>query len=444
MINKVLIANRGEIAVRIIRACREMGIGTVAVYSTADRDALHVIMADEAVCIGGPDSRDSYLNIPNILNAAVLKGADAIHPGFGFLAENAGFARICEECNITFVGPSADAIALLGDKARAKQTMLDCGIPVILGSNGVIWDFPECERVAKEMGYPLLIKAAAGGGGRGIRRVNAAKELRNAFDTARLEAKTFFGDEGVYLEKFLEGMRHIEFQILADKHGNIVHLGERDCSLQRRNQKIIEESPSPRMTEELRERMGETAVRAAKTVGYRNAGTVEFLLDSAGNFYFMEMNTRIQVEHPVTEMVTGIDIVEAQIRIAEGKKLWFGQRDVVIRGAAIECRINAENPLRDFAPCGGRVDYLHVPNGFGVRFDSQIYQSYNLPIHYDSMLGKLIVWGRTRKIAVSRMKSALSELIIEGVTTNVDFQSELVSGKQFTSGDYDTSFLSGR
>lgn len=441
MIKKVLIANRGEIAVRIIRACREMGIGTVAIFSTADRDSLHVILADEAVCVGGPDARDSYLNVPNILNAAVLKGADSVHPGFGFLSESPEFAMMCKECGLKFIGPSPEAVELLGDKARAKQTMIDCGVPTIPGSNGTVRDFDDCVRVAKDVGFPLLIKAVAGGGGRGIRLVENPANLEEAFAAAKLEAKTFLSDDGVYLEKYLTNTAHIEYQILADEHGNVVHLGERDCSMQRRNQKLIEESPSPKLDEKLRAAMGEAAVRAAKSTGYYNAGTVEFLLDREGNFYFMEMNTRIQVEHPVTEMVTGVDIISQQIKIAMGQKLPFKQEDIRFRGASIECRINAEDPSKGFRPSSGTVEYLHVPNGYGVRFDSQLYQGYKLPMNYDSMIGKLIVYGENRAEAIARMRSALTELVIEGIITNIGFHLDMMVQKEFVDGSYDTGFL---
>ena len=441
MINKVLIANRGEIAIRIIRACKELGILTVAVYSTVDKESFHVMLADESVCIGGADSRDSYLNIPNILNAAANTGADAIHPGFGFLAENASFAQMCKDCQIKWIGPTPEAIALLGDKAQAKQTMINAGVPVIPGSVGVIHSLEEAKQIAEQTGFPLLIKAAAGGGGRGIRRVDKPSELQPAFEQAKLEAKMFFGNDGVYIEKFLTETYHIEYQILADEHGNVIHLGERDCSMQRRNQKVLEECPSPKLNPQLRKEMGEIAVKAAQASNYTNAGTVEFLLDKQGNYYFMEMNTRIQVEHPITEEISGVDIVAQQIAIANGEKLPFTQEDVNLTGHAIECRINSENPEKDFMPTGGQVEYLHVPNGFGVRFDSHMYQGYKLPMNYDSMIGKLIVWGETREIAARKMRAALDELVIAGVGNNIDFQMSLVESDEFKEGMYDTGFL---
>jgi acetyl-CoA carboxylase biotin carboxylase subunit len=400
------------------------------------------MMADEAVCVGGPDARDSYLNVPNILNAAVLKGADAVHPGFGFLSESPAFATMCEECGLKFIGPTAAAVELLGDKARAKQTMIDCGVPTIPGSNGIVKDYAECERVAHEIvGFPLLIKAVAGGGGRGIRLVEKPEGLQEAFEAARLEAKTFLSDDGVYLEKFLTNTAHIEFQILADEHGNVVHLGDRDCSMQRRNQKLIEEAQSPKLDEKLRAAMGKAAVKAATATNYYNAGTVEFLLDEEGKFYFMEMNTRIQVEHPVSEMITGIDIISQQIRVANGEKLPFKQEDITFRGASIECRINAEDPSKGFRPSGGVVEYLHIPSGYGVRFDSHLYQGYKLPMNYDSMIGKLIVYGETREEAIRRMTSALTELVIEGIITNIDFHLDMMRQEEFVNGKYNTGFL---
>jgi len=441
MFRKILIANRGEIAVRIIRACREMEIYTVAVYSEGDRDSLHAYMADEAVCIGAANPQDSYLNMHSIINTAVLKQVEAIHPGFGFLSENPEFAKLCEDCNITFIGPSSHCISLLGDKSRAKETMKAAGIPTIPGSDGLISDVDEGIAIANEIGYPVLIKATAGGGGRGIKIVNNDAELKNAFIIAKNEASAFFGNGGLYIEKYLENTRHVEFQIFGDKFGNYVHLGERDCSLQRRNQKIMEESPSPALSPELRERMGETAVKAAQAVGYYNTGTVEFLLDQDKNFYFMEMNTRIQVEHPVTEMVTGIDLIKEQICVAAGRKLSFSQEDVNFRGFSIEARICAEDPEKGFMPTTGKIEYLHIPNGMEIRFDSHIYQGYKIPIYYDSMLGKLIVLGSTRKDALRKLRSALSELVIEGVTTNIDFLSNLLNEPEVVSGRYNTNFI---
>lgn len=441
MINKVLIANRGEIAVRIIRACHEMGIATVAIHSVADKESLHSIMADETVCVGGANSSDSYLNISNILNAAALHKVDAIHPGFGFLSENANFAQMVSDCGIKFIGPKPKCIALLGDKAQAKQTMKDAGVPTIPGSDGAVPDYNTAVELAQEIGYPLLIKASAGGGGRGIKRVDDASQLQDAYNSAKQEAKAYFGDDSVYMEKLLINTSHIEFQILADNSGNVVHLGERDCSMQRRNQKILEESPSVKLSPELRAEMGEVSLKAAKAAKYSNAGTIEFLLDEDKKFYFMEMNTRIQVEHPVTEMVTGIDLISEQIRIADDKKIEYSQNDIVFNGSSIECRINAEIPEKNFMPSGGTVEYLHVPSGYGVRFDSHLYQGYKLPMNYDSMIGKLIVWGKNRNEAIRRMKSALSEIIIEGVQCNIEFLLKLLDTKEFKDGSYNTSFL---
>ncbi|MDN5378184.1 MAG: acetyl-CoA carboxylase, biotin carboxylase subunit, partial [Clostridiales bacterium] len=412
MFKKVLIANRGEIAVRVIRACRELGIKTVAVFSTADRNALHAQIADEAVCIGGPASKDSYLNMKAILAACEITGANAIHPGFGFLSENAAFARMCEKCGITFIGPSPKSIEMLGDKAMAKETMKKAGVPVIPGSDGAVRDAGEAMEIAKKIGFPVMVKASAGGGGRGIRLVQKEEELEAQFIAAKQEALNFFGDDGIYIEKFIVNPKHIEFQIIADKHGNTVHLGERDCSMQRRNQKVLEESPSPIMTPELRAKMGEAAVKAAKACGYYNAGTIEFLVDADRNFYFMEMNTRIQVEHPVTELVTGIDLVKLQIKIACGEELPFDQEKIVLTGHAIECRINAENPAQGFRPCPGKISALHIPGGPGIRIDSAAYQGYVIPPYYDSMIAKLIAYAPTREEAIMKMKWALSEFIV--------------------------------
>lgn len=441
MFKKILIANRGEIAVRIIRACKEMGIGTVAVYSEADREAMHVHMADEAVCIGPAKSKDSYLNMQNIISATVLTGATAIHPGFGFLAENNTFARMCEDCNIVFIGPNADTIELLGNKAKARETMQKSGIPVIPGSDGEIKSIREARALADKIGYPVMIKACAGGGGKGMRAVYSAGELENAVITARNEAKAAFGDGQVYMEKLLTNPKHVEVQVLADKHGNVVHLGERDCSVQRKNQKLMEESPCAVIGRDLRSKLGNAAVKAAKAAGYENAGTIEFLLDDRDNFYFMEMNTRIQVEHPVTEMVTGIDIIKEQIRIAAGNRLSFRQKDIEFRGHAIECRINAENPEKGFMPSPGYVNNVLFPGGFGVRIDSALYTGYFIPPCYDSMIAKIIVHGRDRSEAISRMKRALSELVIDGVDTNADFLYNLLEHEEILSGRYNTGII---
>lgn len=441
MFNKVLIANRGEIAVRIIRACRELGIKTVAVYSTADKNALHAQIADEAICIGPAQSKDSYLNVKSIISACEITGAEAIHPGFGFLSENANFARTCEKCGITFIGPSPDSIDMLGDKAKAKETMDKAGVPVIKGSKGVITSIEDATILAEEIGYPVLIKASAGGGGRGIRMVNNASELESQIIAAKQEAKNFFSDDAVYMEKFIIKPRHIEVQIMADKFGNVLHLGERDCSMQRRNQKVLEESPSPIMTEKLRKKMGDAAVKAAKACNYYNVGTIEFLVDSSNNFYFMEMNTRIQVEHPVTELVTGIDLVKSQIKIADNQKLEYKQSEIKLKGHAIECRINAECPQKGFRPCPGKIQALHIPGGPGVRVDSAAYQGYVIPPNYDSMIAKLIVYANSRQEAIMKMKWALSEFIVDGIDTNIEFQLDLVKNSSFEKGEYDIAFI---
>lgn len=441
MFNKILIANRGEIAVRIIRACREMGIETVAVYSEADKDALHVGMADEAICIGPAKSKDSYLNIQNIISATVITNAQAIHPGFGFLSENSTFAQMCEDCNIVFIGPKADMIDLMGNKSIARQTMIAAGVPVVPGSDGAISGAEEALQLANNMGYPVMIKASAGGGGKGMREVFSKEEFINAFDTAKSEAKASFGDDTMYVEKLIINPRHIEFQILADKKGNTIYLGERDCSIQRRHQKVLEESPSPAITSELREQMGKIAVKAAKAVNYENAGTIEFLLDKDKNYYFIEMNTRIQVEHPITEAVTGIDLIKQQIKIAAGEELSFKQKDIKIKGHAIECRINAENPKKGFRPSPGKIETLIIPGGFGVRIDSAVYQGYTIPSVYDSMIAKLIVHSNDRDNAINKMKRALGEFIIEGIDTNIDFQYEIMNNENFKSGEFDTAFI---
>nr|WP_207719444.1 acetyl-CoA carboxylase biotin carboxylase subunit [Clostridium sp. cel8] len=436
-----MIANRGEIAVRVIRACREMGIQTVAVYSEADREALHVQMADEAVCIGPASPKDSYLNVQNIISATVLSGAQAIHPGFGFLSENSKFARICRECNITFIGPSPECIDSMGNKSNAREIMAKSGVPVVPGSNGAILNEEDLLTTARDIGYPVMIKASAGGGGRGIRVVYEESDIIKNYENAKSEAKASFGDDTIYLEKFIERPKHVEIQILGDNFGNIVYLGERDCSMQRRNQKVMEEAPSPIMTEELRKSMGEAAVRAAKAVNYNNAGTIEFLLDKNNNYYFMEMNTRIQVEHAITEMVTGVDLVKEQIKIAAGEKLDISQSDVSPHGHSIECRINAENPERGFIPCPGKITDIYIPGGFNVRVDSAVYSGYTIPPYYDSMIAKLIVYGKNREEAIKTMRRALEEFIIDGVSTNVDFQYDLLNSEEFIKGTYDTKYV---
>ena len=441
MIKKVLIANRGEIAVRIIRACREMGIETVAVYSEADREALHTKLADEAVCIGPAPSSESYLSMDRIISATIITGADAIHPGFGFLSENSKFAELCEQCNITFIGPKSQVIARLGNKQEARNTMMAAGVPVIPGSKEAIYDVETGAKIAEEIGYPVIIKAALGGGGKGMRVAQSPEEFEASFQTAQKESQMAFGDNTMYIEHFVQHPRHIEFQILADSYGNVIHLGERDCSIQRNHQKMIEEAPSIALSDELRQRMGEAAVRAAEAAGYENAGTIEFLLEKNGNFYFMEMNTRIQVEHPVTEWVTGIDLVKEQIRIASGKKLSYTQDQVHLSGHAIECRINAENPAKGFRPSPGTIQDMYLPGGKGIRIDSAIYSGYTIPPYYDSMVAKLIVWARNRKEAIRKMQSALGEVIIEGIDTNVDYQYEIVNHPDFISGDIDIEFI---
>ena len=441
MFRKVLIANRGEIAVRIIRACRELSIRSVAVYSTADRTSLHAQIADEAVCIGPAATKDSYLNMNAIIQAALNTGADAIHPGFGFLSENAEFAKLCEANGIVFIGPSYKSIEMLGDKAAAKETMAAAGVPVIPGSKGAVKSLEEARSIADKAGYPVLVKASAGGGGRGIRRVDSPEELEAQMTAAQQEAKNFFGDDAVYIEKFLINPHHVEIQIIADKHGNYIHLCERDCSMQRRNQKMLEECPSPIVDEKLRAKMGAAAVTAAKECGYYNAGTIEFLVDENRDFYFMEMNTRIQVEHPITEEVTGFDLVKAQIEIADGKPLEIKQEDVTMRGHAIECRINAENPDKGFRPSPGTITALYMPGGPGIRIDGAVYQGYTITPYYDSMISKLIAHGSDRDDAIRKMRWALSEFIVDGVDTNIDFQLEIIKQPEFLSGNYDNGFL---
>ncbi|KAF1306528.1 acetyl-CoA carboxylase biotin carboxylase subunit [Streptococcus sanguinis] len=443
MFRKILIANRGEIAVRIIRAARELGIDTVAVYSTADKEALHTLLADEAVCIGPAKSTDSYLNMNAVLSAAVLTGAEAIHPGFGFLSENSKFATMCEEVGIKFIGPSGAVMDLMGDKINARAQMIKAKVPVIPGSDGEVHTSEEALEVAEKIGYPVMLKASAGGGGKGIRKVEKAEDLVAAFESASSEAKAAFGNGAMYMERVIYPARHIEVQILADQQGHVVHLGERDCSLQRNNQKVLEESPSVAIGKTLRQKIGEAAVRAAQSVGYENAGTIEFLLDEAkGEFYFMEMNTRVQVEHPVTEFVTGVDIVKEQIKIANGQELSFSQDDVEIRGHAIECRINAENPAFNFAPSPGKISNVYLPSGgVGLRVDSAVYPGYTIPPYYDSMIAKIIVHGENRFDALMKMQRALYELEIDGVVTNSGFQLDLISDPNVIAGDYDTAFL---
>lgn len=442
MFDKILIANRGEIAVRIIRACREMGIKTVAVFSEPDREALHAQLADEAVCIGSAKAADSYNNMNNIISAAVEKKAQAIHPGFGFLSENSTFAAMCEECNIKFIGPDPSVIDAMGNKSNARAMMIQADVPVIPGSDGVVEDITQAYEVAEKLGYPVMVKASAGGGGKGIRIVRKKEELQKAFESAKSETKAAFGDDTMYMEKVIEHARHVEVQILGDNFGNVVHLGERDCSLQRKNQKVLEEAPSPAISPEVREEMCAAAVRAAKAAGYQSAGTIEFLYDKSGKFYFMEMNTRVQVEHPVTEMITGVDIIKEQIRIADGKKLSMKQEDIVINGHAIECRINAENPDKGFAPCPGLIDYLLLPaGGLGIRVDTAVYEGYEIPPYYDSMIAKVIVHGKDRKEAIAKMRRALYEFIIDGIDTNIEFQNRILNHKDYLAGEFDTSFL---
>ena len=441
MFRKILIANRGEIAVRIIRACRELGIKTVAVYSEADREALHTQLADEAVCIGPAAAAQSYLNMESILSACIATKADAIHPGFGFLSENSRFVELCEQCNITFIGPSAAMIDKMGNKSEARKTMMEAGVPVVPGTKEAVYDARRGKELAEQIGYPVMIKASSGGGGKGMRVSESPEDFEENFKVAQLESVRGFADNTMYIEKYVQDPRHIEFQIIADKFGNVVQLGERDCSIQRHHQKVIEESPSVALTPELREEMGAAAVRAAKAVGYESAGTIEFLLDKNKNFYFMEMNTRIQVEHPVTEMVSGVDLIKEMISIAQGNPLSVKQEEIHLQGHAIECRINAEDPEHNFRPCPGVIRQVHLPGGKGVRIDTAVYSGYEIPPYYDSMIAKVIVHGRDRSEAVDKMRSTLGELIIDGVTTNVDFQYEILNNEDFQSGDITTDFI---
>lgn len=441
MLKKVLIANRGEIAVRIIRACREMGIRTVAIYSEVDKNALHTTLADEAICIGPAPSSKSYLNMRAILEATCLTGADSIHPGFGFLSENAEFAKICKEMGIKFIGPDYKLIELLGNKSRAKETMKRVGVPVVPGSDGLIYSKEQAVTLADKIKYPVILKASAGGGGRGIRIAYSKEELEKEYDIVKQEAKVSFNDDSLYMEKFIENPRHVEIQILADEHGNVVHLGERDCSIQRRNQKVLEETPSAILDDTTRKKMGEIAVKAVKEIGYTNAGTIEFLVDKNKDFYFMEMNTRVQVEHPITEMVTGIDIIKEQIKIASGEKLSRTQEDIHFNGHSMEARINAENPDKNFMPCPGTITDLHLPGGNGIRIDTAIYNGYIIPPTYDSMIAKVIVHGETRKESIKKMKSAVAELVVDGICTNADFILKILENENFKNNNYDTSFI---
>ena len=444
MFNKILIANRGEIAVRIIRACREMGIRTVAVYSEADKDSLHTLLADEAICIGPAPSSQSYLNMERILSATVAIKADAIHPGFGFLSENARFAKLCQQCNITFIGPSAEIINRMGNKSEARNTMIQAGVPVVPGSKEPVYTAEAGLAMAKEIGFPVMIKASSGGGGKGMRISRSEEDFTEHFNAAQLESVKGFSDDTMYIEKYIEKPRHVEFQIMGDKFGNVVHLGERDCSIQRRHQKVMEESPCEVISPKLRKKMGEVAVKAAKAVNYENAGTIEFLLDKDKNFYFMEMNTRIQVEHPVTEMVSGIDLIKEQIRVAAGEPLSVSQEDIQIKGHAIECRINAENPYKGFRPCPGKITDMYLPGGKGIRIDSAIYSGYEVPPYYDNMLAKLIVFAKNRNEAITKMRSALGEVIIEGIDTNVDYQYEILNDPDYQNGDFDIEFIADK
>lgn len=442
MFKRILIANRGEIAVRIIRACREMGIRTVAVYSQADRNAVHVGLADEAVCIGKAEASDSYLNMERIISAAIAVGAEAIHPGFGFLSENAEFVQMCEQHHITFIGPSSELISRMGNKSEAKKTMKQAGVPVVPGTEEAVYDLEEAKREAERIGYPVMIKASSGGGGKGMRIARSREEFAVSFQAAQQESIRAFADDSMYLERYVQNPRHVEVQIMADKYGQVIQLGERDCSIQRRHQKMIEESPSPALTDEIRKKIRSTAVQAAKVVNYESAGTIEFLLDDSGEFFFMEMNTRIQVEHPVSELISGVDLIREQIMVAAGEALSVAQEDILFRGHAIECRINAEDPIRGFLPCPGTITHLHLPGGNGVRIDTAIYEGYQIPPNYDSMLVKVITYDRDRKTAIRKMIRALDEMEIEGVETNLEFQYDILHQKDFQEGNFTTDFIS--
>lgn len=442
MFKRILIANRGEIAVRIIRACREMGIRTVAVYSQADRNAVHVGLADEAVCIGKAEASDSYLNMERIISAAIAVGAEAIHPGFGFLSENAEFVQMCEQHHITFIGPSSELISRMGNKSEAKKTMKQAGVPVVPGTEEPVYNLEEAKREAERIGYPIMIKASSGGGGKGMRIARSREEFAVSFQAAQQESIRAFADDSMYLERYVQNPRHVEVQIMADKYGQVIQLGERDCSIQRRHQKMIEESPSPALTDEIRKKIRSTAVQAAKAVNYESAGTIEFLLDDSGEFFFMEMNTRIQVEHPVSELISGVDLIREQILVAAGEALSVAQEDILFRGHAIECRINAEDPIRGFLPCPGTITHLHLPGGNGVRIDTAIYEGYQIPPNYDSMLVKVITYDRDRKTAIRKMIRALDEMEIEGVETNLEFQYDILHQKDFQEGNFTTDFIS--
>jgi len=444
LFKKILIANRGEIALRIIRACRELGVKTVAVYSEADADSLHRILADEAVCIGPPPASQSYLDTKTIISTAELTNSEAIHPGYGFLAENPSFAGICEDCDIKFIGPSSEVISLMGEKSQAKETVKKAGTPVVPGSDGIVSSVKEAKKLCEEIGFPVMIKAAAGGGGKGMRMVSNPEDLPTLFENARGEALAAFGNDDLYIEKLIPNPRHIEMQIIADSFGNCIYLGERDCSLQRRHQKLLEESPAVGISEDIRQKLGEAAVAAANAVGYQSAGTVEFLYDNKGHFYFMEMNTRIQVEHPVTEQVTGVDLIKEQIKVAAGEKLSYSQDDIKINGHAIECRINAEDPKNDFAPSPGKIEFLHLPGGLGVRVDTHIYAGYKIPPFYDSMIAKLIVHGKDRGEAIAKMKTCLEEFMITGIKTTIPFHRDILEDEVFIEGGFGTSFLEQR